>query len=103
MRIHSRSVPPTPPKTFAGASTEGLHIMGKKDEGMHVSNILFLSGSLTAWHPPLRVSFRIAGSPLTDPGTRGHEYARHLSAELGDEYTFHEQDEEPTPAPEGGA
>ncbi|KAJ7454024.1 hypothetical protein B0H11DRAFT_2325546 [Mycena galericulata] len=30
------------------------------------------------------------------------EYLRHLAAELGDEYTFREQGEEPTPAPEAG-
>ncbi|KAJ6631146.1 armadillo-type protein [Mycena sp. CBHHK59/15] len=42
----------------------------------------------------LSASLRPAGSPLADPGTWGHEYVRHLAAELGDEYTFREQDDE---------
>ncbi|KAJ7755387.1 armadillo-type protein [Mycena maculata] len=51
----------------------------------------------------LSASLRPAGSPLADPGTWGHEYVRHLAAELGDEYTFREQEsDEPTPAPEAG-
>ncbi|KAJ7512053.1 armadillo-type protein [Mycena galericulata] len=48
----------------------------------------------------LSASLRPAGSPLADPGTWGHEYVRHLAAELGEEYAFREQGEEPTPAPE---
>ncbi|KAJ6571764.1 armadillo-type protein [Mycena capillaripes] len=52
----------------------------------------------------LSASLRPAGSPLADPGTWGHEYVRHLAAELGDEYTFREQEPDaPTPAaPEAG-
>ena len=51
----------------------------------------------------LSASLRPAGSPLADPGTWGHEYVRHLAAELGDEYTFREQEVDlPTPAPEAG-
>ncbi|KAF7349265.1 26S proteasome regulatory subunit RPN1 [Mycena sanguinolenta] len=53
----------------------------------------------------LSASLRPAGSPLADPGTWGHEYVRHLAAELGDEYTFRETEADaptPTPAPEAG-
>ncbi|KAJ6590579.1 armadillo-type protein [Mycena vulgaris] len=51
----------------------------------------------------LSASLRPAGSPLADPGTWGHEYVRHLAAELGDEYTLREEGgEQPTPAPEAG-
>ncbi|KAJ7849310.1 26S proteasome regulatory complex non-ATPase subcomplex Rpn1 subunit [Mycena leptocephala] len=53
----------------------------------------------------LSASLRPAGSPLADPGTWGHEYVRHLAAELGDEYTLREQEVDaptPTPAPEAG-
>lgn len=38
----------------------------------------------------LSTSLRPADSPLADPGTWGHEYVRHLAAELGDEYTLRE-------------
>ena len=31
-------------------------------------------------------------SPLADPGTWGHEYVRHIAAELGEEYTVREDD-----------
>lgn len=41
----------------------------------------------------LSASLRPAGSPLTDPGSWGHEYVRHLSAELGEEYSSREFDE----------
>ncbi|KAG6868638.1 hypothetical protein C0993_012682 [Termitomyces sp. T159_Od127] len=40
----------------------------------------------------LSASLRPADSPLADPGTWGHEYVRHLAAELGDEYTLREQE-----------
>ncbi|KAJ7234630.1 armadillo-type protein [Mycena haematopus] len=55
----------------------------------------------------LSASLRPAGSPLADPGTWGHEYVRHLAAELGEEYTYRETEADaptptPTPAPEPG-
>jgi 26S proteasome regulatory subunit N1 len=53
----------------------------------------------------LSASLWPAGSPLADPGTWGHEYVRHLAAELGDECTLREQEVDapsPTPAPEAG-
>ena len=31
---------------------------------------------------------------LSDPGSWGHEYVRHLAAELSEEYTFREQEEQ---------
>jgi 26S proteasome regulatory subunit N1 len=34
------------------------------------------------------------GSTLSEPGSWGHEYVRHLAAELSDEFTFREQEEE---------
>ncbi|KAF8067773.1 armadillo-type protein [Lyophyllum atratum] len=40
----------------------------------------------------LSASLRPADSPLADPGTWGHEYVRHLAAELGDEYTIREEE-----------
>jgi 26S proteasome regulatory subunit N1 len=40
----------------------------------------------------LSASLRPANSPLADPGTWGHEYVRHIAAELGEEYTIREQD-----------
>ncbi|KAF8886531.1 26S proteasome regulatory complex non-ATPase subcomplex Rpn1 subunit [Infundibulicybe gibba] len=40
----------------------------------------------------LSASLRPADSPLADPGTWGHEYVRHLAAELGEEYTIREQE-----------
>ncbi|TFK41669.1 armadillo-type protein [Crucibulum laeve] len=39
----------------------------------------------------LSASLRPADSPLADPGTWGHEYVRHLAAELGDEYIAREE------------
>ncbi|KAJ7734781.1 hypothetical protein DFH07DRAFT_988045 [Mycena maculata] len=46
----------------------------------------------------LSASLRPACSPLADPGTWRHEYVCYLAAELGDEYTFREQEsDEPTP------
>ncbi|KAJ7145355.1 armadillo-type protein [Mycena crocata] len=51
----------------------------------------------------LSASLRPAGSPLADPGTWGHEYVRHLAAELGDEFTAQEQAAvEDTPVAEAG-
>ncbi|KAF5383134.1 hypothetical protein D9615_005031 [Tricholomella constricta] len=41
----------------------------------------------------LSASLRPADSPLADPGTWGHEYVRHLAAELGDEYTIREEED----------
>lgn len=47
----------------------------------------------------LSASLRPADSPLADPGTWGHEYVRHLAAELGEEYTLREQgDVKPAPS-----
>lgn len=39
----------------------------------------------------LSASLRPSDSPLADPGTWGHEYVRHLAAELGEEFTIREQ------------
>ncbi len=41
----------------------------------------------------LSASLRPADSPLADPGTWGHEYVRHLAAELGEEFVVQEQGE----------
>ena len=40
----------------------------------------------------LSASLRPSSSPLADPGTWGHEYVRHIAAELGEEYTVREDD-----------
>ena len=40
----------------------------------------------------LSASLRPSSSPLSDPGTWGHEYVRHIAAELGEEYTVREGD-----------
>ncbi|KAM6492451.1 Armadillo-type fold [Amanita muscaria] len=40
----------------------------------------------------LSASLRSSDSPLADPGTWGHEYVRHLAAELGEEYAYREQE-----------
>ncbi|KAF7323921.1 26S proteasome regulatory subunit RPN1 [Mycena kentingensis (nom. inval.)] len=42
----------------------------------------------------LAAEMRPADSPLADPGSWGHEYVRHLAAELGDEYILREQEAE---------
>ncbi|KAJ8515874.1 hypothetical protein ONZ45_g6768 [Pleurotus djamor] len=42
----------------------------------------------------LAASLRPSSSPLSDPGSWGHEYVRHLAAELGEEYTIREEAEE---------
>lgn len=47
----------------------------------------------------LSASLRPKESPLADPGTWGHEYVRHLAAELGEEFTLREDEDEETPAP----
>ncbi|KAF8156930.1 armadillo-type protein [Crassisporium funariophilum] len=41
----------------------------------------------------LSASLRPSDSPLADPGTWGHEYVRHIAAELGEEFTAREEDE----------
>jgi len=50
----------------------------------------------------LAASLRPPTSPLADPGDWGHEYVRHLAAELGEEYNLREQTEVPKDAPEVG-
>jgi len=40
----------------------------------------------------LSASLRPSDSPLADPGTWGHEYVRHLAAELGEEFTAREEE-----------
>ncbi|KAH9896953.1 26S proteasome regulatory complex non-ATPase subcomplex Rpn1 subunit [Cubamyces lactineus] len=42
----------------------------------------------------LSASLRPAAAPLSEPGSWGHEYVRHLAAELGEEYSLREFDEE---------
>lgn len=42
----------------------------------------------------LRSTHGSKDSPLEDPGYWGHEYVRHLAAELGDEFALREQAEE---------
>lgn len=39
----------------------------------------------------ISASLRPAGSPLADPGTWGHEYVRHIAAELGEEFVAREE------------
>jgi 26S proteasome regulatory subunit N1 len=51
----------------------------------------------------LAASLRPSTSPLADPGDWGHEYVRHLAAELGEEYNLREQTEVPKAAPEVSA
>jgi len=43
-------------------------------------------------------------SKISEPGSWGHEYVRHLAAELGEEYIIRQEGEEavPPPAPESG-
>jgi len=36
-------------------------------------------------------ALRPTDSPLVDPGSWGHEYVRHVAAELGEEYTIREE------------
>ncbi|GLB39111.1 putative 26S proteasome regulatory complex, non-ATPase subcomplex, Rpn1 subunit [Lyophyllum shimeji] len=49
----------------------------------------------------LSASMRPADSPLADPGSWGHEYVRHLAAELGDEYRIREEEGLPDEPTEG--
>ncbi|KAI0674418.1 armadillo-type protein [Trametes maxima] len=42
----------------------------------------------------LSASLRPASAPLSEPGSWGHEYVRHIAAELGEEYNSREFDEE---------
>lgn len=51
----------------------------------------------------LAASMRPPTSSLADPGDWGHEYVRHLAAELGEEYNLREQTEVPKAVPEVGA
>jgi 26S proteasome regulatory subunit N1 len=45
----------------------------------------------------LAASMRPPTSPLADPGDWGHEYVRHLAAELGEECSLRDQTEVPKP------
>ncbi|PCH44904.1 26S proteasome regulatory complex non-ATPase subcomplex Rpn1 subunit [Wolfiporia cocos MD-104 SS10] len=47
----------------------------------------------------LSASLRSSASPLSDPGSWGHEYVRHLAAELGEEYNARVLGEEPEETP----
>ncbi|KAK7042997.1 proteasome regulatory particle base subunit [Paramarasmius palmivorus] len=42
----------------------------------------------------LASSMRPSDSPLADPGNWGHEYVRHLAAELGEEFEYREEHED---------
>ncbi|KAG7091885.1 hypothetical protein E1B28_008286 [Marasmius oreades] len=46
----------------------------------------------------LSASMRPFDSPLADPGNWGHEYVRHLAAELGEEFEYREEHDEDEPA-----
>lgn len=46
----------------------------------------------------LSAPLRPSDSPLSDPGSWGHEYVRHLSAELGEEFTAREEESLRQPA-----
>lgn len=46
----------------------------------------------------LSASLLPAASPLSEPGTWGHEYVRHLAAELGEEYSSRQEEDLTTPA-----
>lgn len=48
----------------------------------------------------LSASLAPSPSPLSEPGSWGHEYVRHLAAELGEEYTMRTEGEPPVPEPE---
>jgi 26S proteasome regulatory subunit N1 len=45
----------------------------------------------------LSASLVPASSPLSEPSSWGHEYVRHLAAELGEEYSSQVEDEGDTP------
>jgi 26S proteasome regulatory subunit N1 len=54
----------------------------------------------------LSASLLPPASKISEPGSWGHEYVRHLAAELGEEYTIRQEGEEavpPPPATEGDA
>jgi 26S proteasome regulatory subunit N1 len=51
----------------------------------------------TLLHRLLSASLVPASSPLSEPGSWGHEYVRHLAAELGEEYSSRVEDEGDTP------
>lgn len=42
----------------------------------------------------LSASLQASGPPVSEPGSWGHEYVRHLAAELGEEYNARELGEE---------
>ncbi|KAJ3729702.1 armadillo-type protein [Lentinula raphanica] len=46
----------------------------------------------------LSASLRPANTPQVDPGTWGHEYVRHLAAELGEEFEYREVQDDNTPS-----
>lgn len=46
----------------------------------------------------LSASLKPVDTPLVDPGTWGHEYVRHLAAELGEEFEYREEQEDGEPA-----
>jgi 26S proteasome regulatory subunit N1 len=48
-------------------------------------------------------SMRPPTSPLADPGDWGHEYVRHLAAELGEECSLRDQTEVPKPVTDTAA
>ncbi|EIW77206.1 26S proteasome regulatory complex non-ATPase subcomplex Rpn1 subunit [Coniophora puteana RWD-64-598 SS2] len=48
----------------------------------------------------LSTSLLPASSKASDPGSWGHEYVRHLAAELGEEYTIRSEGEDAVPPPE---
>ncbi|KAH9942824.1 armadillo-type protein [Amylocystis lapponica] len=48
----------------------------------------------------LSASLRPTASPLSEPGSWGHEYVRHIASELGEEYNARELGEEETAKPD---
>lgn len=47
----------------------------------------------------LSASFLPSSSTIPEPGSWGHEYVRHLAAELGEEYTLRQEGEEAVTSP----
>lgn len=47
----------------------------------------------------LSASLLPPSSTIPEPGSWGHEYVRHLAAELGEEYTIRQEGEEAAPPP----
>lgn len=47
----------------------------------------------------LSASLLPPSSTIPEPGSWGHEYVRHLAAELGEEYTIRQEGEEAVPPP----